>query len=392
MSTSTSVPDLATLYGKGKKESPGLYVHIPFCRTKCPYCNFYSITDTSTVQNYIDALKGEMALYVDSTLTYDTIYVGGGTPSILTAEQLFEIFDTIMAVFSIAEGSEITIEANPGDIDGDFASFLVHSPVNRINVGVQSFSDDILAYLGRRHSAKKAISALDRLIDEGCANIGLDLIYGIPGQGIDLWKNTLAQALLFSPAHLSCYELTVEPETPLGMHLAQGDTPLPEEDEMYDFFMTTTDILKCAGYVHYEVSNFASTERFVSRHNRKYWSHTPYLGLGSAAHSFFGNMRWWNHRSVKRYIADAMNGRPPIESNETLDSDALIFEALFLGLRTAEGVDLYELNARFQVDLLKKNRSKINALYKNGFIEIERGRIRPTDRGLAIADYISTFL
>lgn len=392
MKSQVDMPDLVGLYENGRKDSPGLYVHIPFCRTKCHYCNFYSVTDRSCSHRYIEALKDEMALYGNTSITYDTVYVGGGTPSVLTAGQLNEIFKAITAAFSIAPESEITIEANPGDIDGDFASFLAQSPVNRINVGVQSFNDDILAYLGRRHSAGDAISALERLAAEGFTNIGFDLIYGVPGQPMDSWKATLAQALLFSPAHLSCYELTVERDTPLGRRLAQGQTSPPSEDGMYDFFMTTADILERAGYLHYEVSNFARTDRFMSRHNGKYWRHTPYLGLGPAAHSFFGNRRWWNHRSVTRYITDAANGWPPIGGMETLDRESLIFEALLLGLRTSEGINLDELKSRFHMDLFEQCASKIFELSENGFIRIESGRIRPTRRGLALADYIPTVL
>ncbi|MBW2637140.1 MAG: radical SAM family heme chaperone HemW, partial [Deltaproteobacteria bacterium] len=246
---------------------PGLYIHIPFCLSKCHYCNFYSETSLKHLSSYTQALESEMALYEQRFRKFDTVYFGGGTPSILKAEEIADILRSIERYFSLQEESEITIEANPGDLDPAFLRSLREGGVNRVNIGVQSFDDDILDFLGRRHSSRDAVQAIETTYNEGFTNTGLDLIYGIPGQNMNKWMDTLSRAISFKPEHISCYQLTIEASPHLGKRLDKGEITLPDEDIQYDFFMKTSERLEDEGYIHYEISNFAKDTHFISRHN-----------------------------------------------------------------------------------------------------------------------------
>ena len=285
--------------------------------------------------------------------------------------------------------TEVTIEVNPGDLSREAAESLFKAGINRISIGIQSFDEDILSFLGRRHSSADAISAIEHVRNAGFDNMGLDLIYGVPGQDLESWMNTLRKALLFRPEHLSCYQLTLEPSTPLGMKYRAGEINAPDEDLLYEFFMRTSELLEASGYTHYEVSNFARGPEFMSRHNRKYWGHTPYLGLGPAAHSFSGNRRWWNHRCVDRYIEEVNRKMPPIEKSEILTLEQLQLEALYLGLRTKMGIDLQDFSERYAFDLLDKKNEMLNRIREEGLILIQDNHIYPTRRGLAMSDSLS---
>ncbi|MBN1664148.1 MAG: radical SAM family heme chaperone HemW [Deltaproteobacteria bacterium] len=369
----------------------GLYIHIPFCQKKCGYCNFYSVTSLALIREFITALYKEMELYrrTFDSVPFDTIYLGGGSPSVLSAKQIQEILNHVRNTFDFAADSEITIEINPGDIDLLYLQDLRGLGINRINIGVQSFNENILKFLVRRHSRQAALDAVAAAKRAGFDNIGIDLIYGIPGQAMTVWMETLNAVLSFMPEHLSCYQLTIEPDTPLGKKSAEGEFVLPDNDMQYDFFMKTSEILEAAGYVHYEVSNFAKDMDRASRHNQKYWDHTPYLGLGPAAHSFQDNQRWWNHQSLERYLENLKVGTPPVEDSETLTNEQLQLETLLLGLRTKKGINLERYKERFGRDLLKEKSNVIADLDKAGLIKIENGCLRPTPAGLAVADSLS---
>lgn len=368
---------------------PGLYIHVPFCASRCRYCSFFSSTDRSRLPSYLDSLRREMALAGDDFEAFDTFYLGGGTPSVLPRRELEGMIEGSWKAFSITGDCEATIEANPGDVDRDFCSFLRDTPLNRINLGVQSFDDDILRYLGRRHHSREARAALDATRAAGFSNIGIDLIYGVPGQSLESWMDTLERAIIAEPEHLSCYELTPEPGTPIGDRCASGEDRLPDEDLRYRFFMATSEYLETSGYIHYEVSNFARGNAFRSRHNMKYWNHTPYLGLGPSAHSFSGNRRWWNHRSLDRYCADLADNRRPLEDSERLSPDDVRLETLFLGLRTREGVSLDEVDGWSGDTGREPGKRILEQCLAGGLLEISNGRIRPTRRGLALADQLA---
>jgi len=365
---------------------PGIYIHIPFCLSKCGYCDFYSVTSTEKIPRYINSLLKEMKMYRGRFESVDTLYLGGGTPSLLDSNQLADVVKGIHEHFIVSADAEITIEANPGDITREKAESFFEAGINRISIGIQSFDDSTLSFLGRRHSSTGAISAIDNVRKAGFDNIGLDLIYGVPGQNLESWLKTLHTALSFDPEHLSCYQLTIEPSTPLGAKYRAGEVESPDEDILCEFFMKTSLLLEESGYTHYEVSNFAKGPEYMSRHNRKYWDHTPYLGLGPAAHSFAGNRRWWNHRSVARYIEEVDRRIPPIEKSELLTRTQLRLEALYLGLRTATGIDLRNFAERYSFDLLEEKRDILAAMRDEGLITMDDTHIRPTRKGLAMAD------
>ncbi len=368
---------------------PGLYIHIPFCLSKCPYCDFYSVSSLSLLPAFLEALFQEMELYRGRIGPCDTVYIGGGTPSLLNPSQLEAILKGVQANFRLLPNTEITLEINPADLDQASLASIRAMGINRLTIGCQSFDQDVLTFLGRRHSAHQAVNAIEAASSAGFANIGLDLIYGIPGQGMEAWMDTVRRALSFAPAHLSCYQLTLEPETPLGISLRQGAFSLPDETLQYDFFIKTAEMLEDAGYVHYEVSNFAGDMTLASRHNQKYWDHTPYLGLGPSAHSFAANRRWWNHRSVDCYIAALKSGNPPVEASEYLTMEQLQLEALYLGLRTKKGIHLKDYATRYCLDLLARKGDRLITLQDEGLIAIEDGQLYPTRAGLAVADSLA---
>lgn len=367
---------------------PGLYIHIPFCVSKCSYCNFFSVTDMSKISPFISCIISEIGHYKDHFDFFDTIYFGGGTPSLLTPQQLDAIITEVRRHFSIAARAEITCELNPGDISADYLDSLRDMGINRINIGIQSFDQDLLTFLGRRHSVSESKAAIELSRRAGFENIGLDFIYGIPGQSLQSWERDLRQALSWEPEHLSCYELSIEPGTPLHRRYGLDASSLPGEGLLYEFFMMTSRLLEDAGYTHYEVSNFARNRHLKSRHNQKYWDHTHYLGIGPAAHSFLHHRRWWNHASLDRYITDLKKKIPPVDNTESLSLKQLRDEALYLGLRTQKGIDLKDFLLIYDYDILKEKGDIITRFADDLLIEITNGRLHLTPRGLALADRI----
>jgi oxygen-independent coproporphyrinogen-3 oxidase len=370
-----------------KKTTPaGLYIHVPFCRSKCAYCDFYSIADGSQVEGYLHALSREMTFYRDFSPLFDTVYIGGGTPSCLGTRQLAELLDRVREYFPIAAGAEITVEVNPGDVDTVFMHGLRDAGVNRVSIGVQSFDSSILKTLGRRHNGREGREAVEAARAAAFDNIGLDLIYGVPGQSHELWLETMEAALGFNPEHLSCYELTVENGTPFHSRIERGEISLPGEEEAYRFFISTSAFLEQRGYTHYEVSNFARERALISRHNHKYWDHSPCLGLGPAAHSFGGNRRWWNHRSLELYLRDVNGGRAPLAGLEDLSAEELRLEALYFGFRTKRGIHGPDFRKRYGIDLFREKGAALRCLHDEGFVTLEDEFLAPTRRGLALAD------
>jgi oxygen-independent coproporphyrinogen-3 oxidase len=363
---------------------PGLYVHVPFCRTKCVYCDFYSVTRTRGKDAWLKSIGQEILLYKDRFSRFDSLYIGGGTPTCLDGGRLATLFQTIRRHFRFSSNAEITIEANPDDLDRQAAALLKSLGVARLSLGVQSFDDIDLAFLKRRHTRAGAESALEAVIGAGFTNIGIDLIYGLPGQTGERWIATLERALSFNPAHLSCYQLTSEGETPLARMVGLGRVSLPGEEEEADLFLLTSSFLGSHGFAHYEVSNFAASRRLVCRHNQKYWNHAPYLGLGPAAHSFDGSTRWWNYRSLERYCGALASGMRPVEGEELLSEEQIELEKLYLGLRTSRGIPL--------PDLPKESMPAVRALTKAGLLTVRGERLKPSRRGYLVADSLPLLL
>lgn len=368
---------------------PGLYIHIPFCRSKCLYCNFFSVTSLSGIPGFLEALFAEMEMYRHAFARFDTLYIGGGTPSILDIKEMEALIARIHQCFTIAGDSEITVEVNPADIDLRYLKFMKNLGINRLNIGVQSLDENILKFLGRRHSPEQGKSAIEDARGAGFDNIGVDLVYGVPGQSMGSWMSALQEILLIDVEHVSCYQLTLETGTVLKNRHDAGEFAMPGEDLQIDFFLNTSEALEAAGYIHYEVSNFAKNMDRESRHNQKYWDQTPYLGLGPAAHSFRDNRRWWNLASVNDYIQHIKDGTIPIDGCETLTPEELCLEGLFLGLRTKRGVNMEDFLKKHPAHNWEEKRAFLAKLEEEGLIEIKNGFVRPTRQGLAVADSLA---
>jgi len=321
----------------------GIYIHIPFCAHKCLYCDFYSITELSLQDAFLEALFREIAA-TKSLLPFDSLYIGGGTPSILPAQQIGRIIERISCQFNLEETAEITLEVNPGTVAIESLKAYRQMGVTRLNIGVQSFQDSHLRWLGRMHSADAAKDAILMARAAGFDQIGMDLIYGIPGQSRQAWLADLHQAISFDPEHLSCYMLTCEPETPLERMLQRQEFKPMADGAVCDLFETTITELSGQGYPLYEISNFARKDHSPdvnrSRHNQKYWTDVPYLGFGPAAHSYLNPVRYRNHRDIRAYMADLNSGTLPIAEKETLSMEQQLMETVFLGLRTLEGISI----------------------------------------------------
>ncbi|NDV70346.1 radical SAM family heme chaperone HemW [Dysgonomonas sp. 25] len=325
----------------------GLYIHVPFCKTRCHYCDFFTGTDNTLKEKYIVALCAEMALRREylSGEALKTIYFGGGTPSQLTSEDFEQVFDAINRYFSIAPDTEITMEANPDDLSEEYLKDLRKLPFNRLSIGIQSFNDKELQFLNRRHSAQKAIDAVHLAKEYGFGNISIDLMYGLPNQTLAIWEENLHKAIELGVQHISAYHLIYEEGTPLYKQLAEKKITPTEEDTSLSMFSLMIDKLKEAGFVHYEISNFAR-EGYISQHNSSYWTGEKYLGLGPAAHSYDGENRAWNIASLPLYVAGIEKGSPDSEV-EVLDAHARYNDFILTGLRTMWGVNLERLKELF---------------------------------------------
>ena len=359
--------------------APGLYIHAPFCITRCPYCDFYSTTDPGRISRWVTGVLAEADRHAGRWQTFDSLYLGGGTPSSLPTANLHALIDGLRRRLPMASGIQATLEVNPDDVTPRRAATWRALGFDRVSVGVQSLDDRMLRFLGRRHDTATALRALESLRAAGFPEPGLDLIFGLPGLDDDLWVESLDRALELGPGHLSCYELTVEPGTALGRRVARGEVSAPDGETVRRQFLRAHERLTAAGFDHYEVSNYARGPAHRSRHNGKYWRHVPYLGLGPAAHCFDGRRRWWNHRSLSRWEAALAEGRDPAEGRERLTADQLRMEALMLGMRTSDGIPRETPGVEA---------AALALLQAEGLVTEAGGRIRPTALGMLLADGI----
>ena len=346
----------------------GIYLHIPFCIKKCPYCDFYSITDQSLKQPFVETLIREMQMASSHPFLFDTLYFGGGTPSVLKPENIGRIIENAYGLFNISTDTEITIEVNPGTVTPEKLKEYQTIGINRINIGVQSFQDANLDFLGRIHSTNDSNKTIKWARKAGFDNVGIDLIYGIPGQTKKTWLSDLRKAVEFEPEHLSCYILTYEKGTPLDRERQQGRFKPASGSLLAELFETTIEYLTAHGYVQYEISNFAKNASKISRHNFKYWSFSPYLGFGPSAHSFIEPRRYWNCRSVKKYIENVKEGRVPIEEKEILSKEQRMMEMVYLGLRKTDGIDIDVIDENLGINFRQIFADKIKQLEEDGYI------------------------
>ena len=371
---------------------PGIYVHIPFCEHKCIYCDFYSIESHDPIEEFIRALKREIAASsaAAGSDTFSSIFFGGGTPSLLDPAVIGDIVGLLDRTFRIDAGAEVTLEANPGTVDRGKLMGYRAAGVNRLSFGVQSFHEDDLRFLTRIHTSEQAIQGFRMARETGFENVSLDLIFALPGQTMSRWEQNLRQAVELGPSHVSAYSLIVEPETPLFRMVKAGQVspiPVEAEAEMYEF---TMQYLRESGYEHYEVSNYAMPG-FRSRHNRGYWDHASYLGFGPSAHSFRNNRRWWNTPNVRSYCDAIAEGRPPVAGEEILNKRQLFDETVMLGLR-GEGLDLAALRLIYGVDLLACRAPVLGQFISENFLALEGQTLRLTEKGYLLCDEISELL
>ena len=379
--------------GSPDSSPAGLYIHVPFCTSICPYCDFaVTIAGEDRRAAWLDGVLREAEMYGDCGLQFDTIYLGGGTPSSVAPHQVHRILDGLHHHLAIKTGAMLFLEANPEDVTTQNALAWRDLGVDFVSLGVQSFDDRALAFLGRKHTGEGARRAVETLLGSGFDTVSVDLIYGFEGQTPDSWCEQLKCATTLGAQHLSCYQLTFHVGTVFGRRLAEGAMAECEEDPLAELFFLTHRLLADAGYQGYEVSNFAAAPHHRSRHNTKYWEHVPYLGLGPSAHSFAAGRRWWNRPKLRLWQRAVDSGLAPVEDEERPSRSELAFETVMLGLRTSEGVDLDRLHDRFGVDLLASNAMTIDRLSDSGHLFVEGRSLRPTLDGLAVADTIARSL
>lgn len=368
----------------------GIYFHIPFCRKACHYCDFHFSTQIGTREKMLKAIAQELTQRADylSDKKINTIYFGGGTPSLLTRDELMPLFDLIYSKFEVSPTAEVTLEANPDDLDSPKIHSLVDSPVNRLSIGIQSFREQDLILMNRSHSVRQAEFSVKASQDAGFSNITIDLIYGIPGLTEDDWKKNLVQFSELNVPHFSAYCLTIEEKTAFASFLKKGIIRPVGDDITSSQFAFMIQFTSDLGYQQYEVSNFARPG-FESRHNSAYWSGEHYLGIGPSAHSFNGNSRQWNVPNNNRYIK-ALAEKSKYFEIEILSEKDRINELVMTGLRTIKGIDLVQLKSKYGVDLLSEYNSKIDQLCYEKKMIIDSNKMRLTPLGMLFADKIAS--
>ena len=396
---------------------PGLYVHVPFCSAICPYCDFaVRVGDAADGASFVDSVLHEAqglvsglalghhpaaadavaSLLAGDAGPFDTIYFGGGTPSVLAEAELYRLVEGLRERLPIAEDASLFFEANPEDVTAETVELWRDLGVSMLSLGVQSFDEAALRCLGRRHDGDDARRAVELCLAAGLDTVSVDLIYGLPGQTADAWRRDLDLAIELGPQHLSCYELEIHPRTVFGRRHARGDLTELSEDDQADLFVLTHRHLAKHGFEGYEVSNFARAPEHRSEHNAKYWHHVPYLGLGPSAHSYAwndgGGIRWWNERHVKRWARRLREGRCGIEDSERLSASDLAFESVMLRLRTVDGVDLDDVERLSSIDLAATGAKQFDSWVVAGLATFDGKSLRPTLQGMAVADRLAADL
>ncbi len=367
----------------------GIYLHIPFCQRRCVYCDFFSSVDSSFRGAYVDALCRELEMrsgYLGGE-EVGTVYMGGGTPSQLSLDELDKLFSYMYKVYRVSSDAEVTMEANPDDMSEEYVKAIATVlPVNRISMGVQTFHDGRLAFLRRRHTSVQALEAVERCRKAGITNLSIDLIYGLPGETLEEWEDDLTKAIALRVPHLSAYHLTYEEGTPLWHMLEKGELEETDEELSLQMYVRLVERLKSAGYCHYEISNF-SLPGMESRHNSSYWKGIPYMGCGAAAHSYNGYSRQWNVASIRHYIKGISEGTPRVEVEE-LDLRTRYNDYMVTALRTRWGISLdyvaQHFGESYRTYCLRMARTHMD----NGLLQSDGDVIRLTEQGIFLSDGI----
>ncbi|MGB7848220.1 MAG: radical SAM family heme chaperone HemW [Candidatus Acidiferrum sp.] len=374
----------------------GVYIQVPFCQTKCTYCNFHTgVVSMDRFAPYVEAIRREIAGFDWQSLretqgphaAVDTVYIGGGTPSLLDPALLSGLLSSIRGAFPCS-WEEVTLEADPETIEAEKARQWASAGINRLSFGTQSFVDGELKAAGRMHRSADIYRAMPVLREAGIRNISFDLIAGLPKQTHDSWGYSLAETITLSPEHVSVYMMEIDEGSRLGLEVLQGGTrysagELPSEEAMADFYERAQAELKAAGYGQYEISNWAKPG-YASKHNLKYWRREPYLGFGAGAHSFAGKQRWANVHDAAEYVAAIAAGKPAIENLQAVSAEEALEEELFLGLRQLAGIDLAGIERQYGIDL----KEKIGRLASSGMVELEGDIIRLAPAKLSISNEV----
>ena len=385
----TTIDTPTLLKERGLGGEGGIYLHIPFCDTKCIYCDFYSITNHENKNRFISSVLREIEYYSSSLRNhkFDTIFFGGGTPSLLPREDFEKIFESLYKNYSISKNSEITIEANPGTLTKEKLMEFRKLPINRMSFGVQSFIDTELQFLTRIHTADEAIKSVHAAQDSGYDNVNIDLIFALPGQTMEMWKYNLDKAIALNTKHISAYSLIFEEGTVLNNMKRLGkvkEADIDLETEMFDY---TSEFFTSRGFEHYEISNFAKPG-FQCRHNLKYWQREEYISFGPSASSFVGNKRWTNIKNLLKYLESIESGNEAKDFEEEIDDEKATTEFIFLGLRS-KGIDVNKFNRQFNINFKHKYLHSISSLVNNGYAKMESDIFRLTRKGYAISDEIA---
>lgn len=382
---------------------PGLYLHIPFCEKKCVYCDFYSIEKTGFMDDFLGALLSEITLLAESTQpkeSFSTVFLGGGTPSLLTPAQLESIFARLHKHYNIEADAEITMECNPGTVDMNKLNGYRSLGVNRLSFGVQSFWEDELAFLGRIHNADQARRSVRLAQEAGFDNISLDLMFALPMHTPERWEHTLKEAAALDTQHISAYSLIYEEGTPLYTQLQNGNvTPLAEEPDA-EMFLFTSEFLRSRGFLQYEVSNFAKPKEpqkdaeisendlYISRHNLNYWRCGEYLSFGPSAHSYWNGERRWNYSNLTTYLDEIREGHLPVANRERITKEQALTEYISLGLRS-DGIRLRRFEDLFKFDFLSRNSSAISGYVRDGLLTVTDEYVRCTPKGYLWCDSLT---
>lgn len=390
----------------------GLYIHIPFCEKRCGYCDFYALAQRQSVlPAYLSALKKEIQLYSDEPavkqIVFETLYFGGGTPSLLGADQIASILNCVLARFNFSQGPEVTVEVNPGTVDLEKLKRYREAGINRLSLGIQSFNADDLTVLDRTHTVEEALTPFNDARKARFENISIDLIFALPGQSLSAWETNLKLAVNIEPNHISTYNLTYEEATPLAIQLKNGRVKMCSEELQRKMYLTAIEYLEANNFLHYEISNFAKPG-CESRHNQKYWDGSPYLGLGASAHSFFDGRRFWNVSNLRTYITSLSENKLPLDGEEYLGISEASFEKVFLGLRQRRGLHLKTFESEVGISFFDKYFAALPSFFscnfkdsnlvaeltdgsrrlKSRLLEIEGGFLKLTKEGLLTCDSI----
>ena len=367
----------------------GIYIHIPFCVKKCGYCDFYSVKwDEESENKYIHSAINEIKSYNELSSKYvvDSIYIGGGTPSIINPKNLEKIISTIRCLFTVEENSEISMEANPNSLWENIKTYG-EIGINRLSIGIQSLNDNILKRIGRIHNSKEALQAIDRAIGFGFENINADVMFNIPGQTVDDINDTISKLVTKEIKHISFYSLKLEEGTPMYLLKKDKKIIMPEEDLERKMYYAGRNIMEKHGLMQYEISNFAM-KGYECRHNLKYWKQEEYIGIGPSAHSFLGNVRFSNPSDLTEYITSGENGVFERNTLEEMDENDIKFEYIMLRLRLTEGLKFADFKNKFSIDFKEAYKEQIKHLTENNLIESDDDAIRLTKRGMDLSNYV----